>query len=320
MIRPIRVERPLKILGFTDMHLDGNVACAGWTLRLMEKTVAAEAPDLVILVGDNVTGGDNRGRAEQLAGAMTALGVPWCPILGNHEGDNPFAISRREMARIFRNSPCCLMPAQPAVLADGGRGDGETNYAVTLTGEDGRPCFRLIFLDGGSDMAPADVRRFGLSGETRHLYDYVKESQIAWYREQAAGCPSAVFCHIPLPEFAVGYDQGERLAGANRERVCCPMHNSGLFDAMRVCGTVLCVAGHDHINDSRVRYRGVTLMYNRMSGLSSYNVISKGLGDRLIQGCSIYTVSAEGTVTIGDILYEDRYPHYREEIHGIIRK
>ena len=83
---------------------------------------------------------------------------------------------------------------------------------------------------------------------------------------------------------------------------------------------MLCAAGHDHINDARVRYRGVTLMYNRMSGLSSNNVISKGLGDRLIQGCSIYTVSAEGTVTIGDILYEDRYPHYREEIHGIIRK
>ena len=188
MIRPITAERPLKILSFTDMHLDGNDACAGWTLRLMEKTVAAEAPDLVILAGDNVTGGNNRGRAEQLASAMTALGVPWCPILGNHEGDNPFAISRREMARIFRTSPCCLMPAQPAVLADGGMGDGETNYAVTLTGEDGRPCFRLIFLDVGSDMAPADVRRFGLSGETRHLYDYVKESQIAWYREQAAGC------------------------------------------------------------------------------------------------------------------------------------
>lgn len=320
MIRPITAERPLKILGFTDMHLDGNAACARWTLRLMEETVAAEAPDMVIFEGDNVTGGDNRGRAEQLTAAMTALGVPWCPILGNHEGDNPFSISRQEMARIFRTSPCCLMPEKPAFLADGGRVDGETNYAVTLTGEAGQPCFRLIFLDGGGDMAPADVRRFGLSGETRHLYDYVKESQIAWYREQAAGCPSAVFCHIPLPEFEAGYAQGERLAGANRERVCCPMHNSGLFDAMRVCGTVLCVAGHDHINDSRVRYRGVTLMYNRMSGLSSYNVISKGLGDRLIQGCSVYTVTAAGDISVGDIFYEDRYPRYREEIYRIIRR
>ncbi|MGN0747932.1 MAG: metallophosphoesterase [Aristaeellaceae bacterium] len=320
MIRPVTAERPLKILGFTDMHLDGNGACARWTLRLMRETVEAEAPDLVIFAGDNVTGGDNRGRAEQLAAAMTSLGVPWCPILGNHEGDNPFSIARREMARIFRTSPCCLLPEQRAVLADGGRVDGETNYAVTLTGEDGQAVFRLIFLDSGSDMAPEDVRRFGLGGEKCHLYDYVKESQIAWYREQAAGCPSAVFCHIPLPEFAAGYAEGERLAGANRERVCCPMHNSGLFDALRECGTVLCVAGHDHINDSRVRYRGVTLMYNRMSGLSSYNVISKGLGDRLIQGCSVYTVSAGGEISIGDILYEERYPQYREAIHGVIRK
>ena len=169
-------------------------------------------------------------------------------------------------------------------------------------------------------MATADVRRFGLTGETRHLYDYVKDSQIAWYREQAAGCPSAVFCHIPLPEYETGYAESERLAGANRERICCPMHNSGLFDAMQECGTVLCVAGHDHINDSRVRYRGVTLMYNRMSGLSSYNVISKGLGDRLIQGCSVYTVTAGGEISVGDIFYEDRYPWYREEIYRIIRR
>ena len=50
MIRPITAERPLKILGFTDMHLDGNAACARWTLRLMEETVAAEAPDCVMPV------------------------------------------------------------------------------------------------------------------------------------------------------------------------------------------------------------------------------------------------------------------------------
>lgn len=320
MIRPITAERPMKILGFTDMHLDGNAACAQWTLRLMEETVAAEAPDLVIFAGDNVTGGDNRGRAEQLTAVMTALGVPWCPILGNHEGDNPFSVSRREMVRVFRSSPCCLLPEQPVRLWDGRPVNGETNCAVTLRGEDGRAVFRLILLDGGGDMAPADVRRFGLTGETRHLYDYVKDSQIAWYREQAAGCPSAVFCHIPLPEYETGYAEGERLAGANRERICCPMHNSGLFDAMQECGTVLCVAGHDHINDSRVRYRGVTLMYNRMSGLSSYNVISKGLGDRLIQGCSVYTVTAGGEISVGDIFYEDRYPWYREEIYRIIRR
>lgn len=134
MIRPITAERPLKILGFTDMHLDGNAACARWTLRLMEETVAAEAPDLVIFAGDNVTGGDNRGRAEQLTAVMTALGVPWCPILGNHEGDNPFSVSRREMVRVFRSSPCCLLPEQPVRLRDGRPVNGETNCAVTLRG------------------------------------------------------------------------------------------------------------------------------------------------------------------------------------------
>ena len=67
-------------------------------------------------------------------------------------------------------------------------------------------------------------------------------------------------------------------------------------------------------------YRGIRLVYNRMSGMSSYNVISKGLSDRLIQGCSIYDVYADGHVEYGDIFYEDRYGAYRDEIMKVIRR
>ena len=84
--------------------------------------------------------------------------------------------------------------------------------------------------------------------------------------------------------------------------------------------TVAVVAGHDHINDSRTLYRGVVCMYNRMSGLSSYNLISKKLGSTLLQGCSVYFVDAAGAMTFGDILYEERYPQYHDDIYRVIRK
>ena len=117
------------------------------------------------------------------------------------------------------------------------------------------------------------------------------------------------------------FKEGEIISGANREDICCPMYNSGMFEAMaEEGGTVAFVCGHDHINDSHALHRGIRLVYNRMSGLSSYNVISKGISDRLIQGCTVYNVYEDGQVEYGDIYYEDRYPHYREEILKVIKK
>jgi hypothetical protein len=79
------------------------------------------------------------------------------------------------------------------------------------------------------------------------------------------------------------------------------------------------VSGHDHINVSRYLYKGVELIYNRMSGLSSYNVVSKKLADKLMQGCSVYYIHEDGKVTYDDILYEDAFPQYHDDIYAVIR-
>lgn len=323
MIRPIAKDQPLKILGFTDTHLDDHEACRALCMRLIQETIRSEKPDLVVFVGDNVTGGDNRARAEAFTRMLTELKTPWCPVLGNHEGDNPASVTREEMVRLFRQSPYCLIPAEKPVLADGSAVFGETNYAVPLFTDAGKICHKLIFLDGGAYMARADYERFGLDPTNGESYDYLKDSQIAWYRAQLRedDCPSTVFCHIPLPEFEDAWTQGERQAGEKREKICSPLHNSGMFDAIAEGGkTVAYVTGHDHINDFRVLYRGVYMIYNRMSGLSSYNLISKKLGNRLLQGCSVYYIDAQGRLGFGDLFYEDRYPYDHDDIYAVIRK
>jgi len=324
VIRKITNESPLRILSFTDTHMDDNYDCYVWTLRLLRETIEAEKPDLVIFVGDNVTGGAGAAqRAEELTRLMTGLDVPWCPVLGNHEGDNPDTISRAGMAEIFRSSPRCLLPAGKPRTADGRVLFGDTNYAVPLYNSEGRVCHKLIFLDGGNAMSDEDRRRLGFVEVSRFPYDFIKEEQIAWYREEMRrdDCKSMVFCHIPLPEYHDAVRKGELICGGKRENICSPLYNSGMFEAMLEEGrTVAFVAGHDHINDFRVRYRGIQLIYNRMSGFSSYNVLSKRKGDRLLQGCSVYTIDFEGNVAFGDIVYEDRYPQYHDAIHAVIRK
>ena len=52
MIRKITKDRPLKVLGFTDTHLDGYPGCYRMTSKLLRETIETEKPDLVVFVGD----------------------------------------------------------------------------------------------------------------------------------------------------------------------------------------------------------------------------------------------------------------------------
>ena len=311
-------DRTFRILGFTDTHIDGNEKCGEWSMRLIKETVIEEKPDLVVFVGDNVTGADNMERSMAFTDLMTELAVPWCPVLGNHEGDNSASISRDRMMDIFRSSACCAVP-EDAIYHK----DGRFDYAVNLETPDGNTGFKLIFMDGGAYMSDEELRQYGIDKNAGTAYSCLGSDQIAWYRGQVrnCGCSSIVFCHIPLPEFRAAEEEGSVISGANREGICCPMYNSGMFEAMAEEGSSIAfIAGHDHINDSHILYRGIRLIYNRMSGFSSYNVISKHISDRLIQGCTVYEIHADGHVEYGDILYDDRYPQYMNEILKVIRR
>ena len=53
---------------------------------------------------------------------------------------------------------------------------------------------------------------------------------------------------------------------------------------------------------------------------SSYNALTKKASDKLMQGCSIFYIGCDGSVTFDEIIYEDRYPQYHDEIYSVIRK
>lgn len=320
-------DEPFKILAFTDTHFDTYKKKGALTAKYMVENISREKPDLVVFVGDIVTSSTNRTRAKQLAAVMEKLGVYWVGVLGNHEGNNSRSISRKEFIDIYSSYPHCLISAEEKKTADGEKVWGNGNTQINILTKDGKVAQSLFFIDSGDEISDEDAKTYGVSEGSA---DYVKPSQIKWYGERVAaleaGVKSTLFLHIPLCEYAdalsdapkkadgtldfdsVSEKGTQALFGGSLEKVTCPKYNSGLFDAILDGGstrTVVC--GHDHVNDFRILYKGVTLCYNRASGYSSYNAYTKDKSNKLGQGATIYSVNSDGTITFSDIVNSERF-------------
>lgn len=345
-------DEPIKIIAFTDTHLDAKKEKGDVTFSYIVRNIVAEEPDLVVFVGDTVTAGFNRIRCHQLAKTLEQLGVYWAGVLGNHEGDNIWSVSRKGMLKIFSKYDHCLIDNSQKYTHDGTKVWGNGNYVINLADSKGNIYQTLYFLDGGSDMSDEDMIKYDAEFEDKghNDYDYLKESQIQWYKEtvsdienkNGAKVRSILFDHIPLNEYKTAYEEitGETEAtydtpdcydvanengtmlieGQRREAICYSGHNSGMFDAIcEMDSTKLVVAGHDHINDFVVLYKGVILSYNVPSGYSSYNLVSKGISDKLMKGYTTYTVSTDGLVGIYQKRNADIYPEEQGAIKALYK-
>lgn len=336
-----------KVIGFTDMHLDTHQDKGDLTMEYMIRNIVNEKPDLVVFVGDNITSAINRRRAKQLCSTMEDLGVYWTLVLGNHEGDNPWSMSRKQMIKLFSSYPHCLVECDEKKIVMGETVWGYGNHVLNLADETGFIYQSLYFLDGGAEMSEEDMIAYDAEFEDKshNDYDYIKESQIEWYEETVMdieilnGSPvkSVIFDHIALPEYKIAYNEitGETeatgmtpncygapnengtclLFGLRYETICHSGHNSCLFDAIKLMGsTQAVICGHDHINDFGVMYQDVLLAYNEPSGYSSYNLVSKGLSDQLMQGYSIYMFSTDGSMEMTQMHNCDVYPDEQDDI------
>ena len=301
-----RSEGDFKVLMFTDMHLDGKNETSYLTIDHLVKNIQREKPDLVLLGGDNVTSGMNRRRAHQLAEIFEKLGVYWGGVLGNHEGDNKWSITRTEMVNIFASYDHCLMRRGLDAVT------GDCNYALFIENTDGTLRKAFYFLDSFDEMTDAQKAETGWT-EDMSSYDGPKADQIAWYADTAAAAnekygenESILLIHIPLLQMRLNaLPKGEFSAdqpgtqgfvyGAQRENVCCTGYENGLFEAVKAAGTTTVFSGHDHVNTFAVEVEGVLMSYIEMSGYGSYSMRSKGFPEQeWLQGYTALTIAADG--------------------------
>ncbi len=294
----VRKNSEVKVLMFTDLHLDGKNKTSNLTVKNLVDNIVREKPDLVILGGDNVTSAFNSKRANQLAEIFEKLGVYWAGILGNHEGDNSFSISRDDMVEIFSSYDHCLMRKGPENVW------GSFNYSLSVIDEYQKMIHTFYFMDTGDEMTAQDVKKYGLDENDSH-YDGTKESQVKWYteknnslREIYEDFNSTVVVHIPLFQYEKAAESGKFLYGDKLENICESEFDSGLFEAIKKGGTTKSVfCGHDHLNTFGVEYDGILLSYIQPSGYGSYTTESRlGYEEKdWLQGYTVLNIKTDGT-------------------------
>lgn len=284
-------EGKFKIMQFADCQ--DSVMPRQAMIRLMEKALDAEKPDLVIFTGDNITGGGNPGQIltslaiKAVLAPVVARDIPFAMVFGNHDAEG--GVTKETQLKIYQKYTGCLASDPNPDLY------GCATYNLPIKSYDGtKDAFNLWLMDSNE------------YDRVNGGYDWVKEDQISWYQTKSAELanangglvPSLMFQHIPVPEI---YDvlkevpagtpgantrfgktwafelNPERAQGILGEWPCPPDTNGGQFQAVVDRGDVLgIVTGHDHVNDFIGTYMGVDFIQSPGIGFQTYGNEDRG--------------------------------------------
>ncbi|MWV47391.1 metallophosphoesterase [Paenibacillus sp. HJL G12] len=279
-----REDGTFTIVQFTDLHWKNGEPEDDRTRALMERTLDAEKPDMVVFTGDVIyTGEVSPGYSEcenpvqafkDAVATVENRGIPWAVVFGNHDTEN--RITREELMQVALSLPHTVAESGPKEIT------GEGNFTVELVDAEGNPAANLYFLDSGN-LSPLEHVPY---------YNWVRRNQIDWLvsesarlnpAKQAGKLPALTFFHIPVPEYQEVWDT-QTCYGNKYEPVCCAPVNSGLFTALLEMGDVVgTFCGHDHVNDYYGELHGIRLCYGRATGYNTYGREGFMRGARIIR-------------------------------------
>ena len=277
--------------------------------RLVEMT----RPDLITVSGD-IAWSANFVSYRRFTELMESFGLPWAPVLGNHDQEHCPEVTEKEIDVLLTGKNCLFERGDPKL--------GWGNYVLAV-GFDGKPAHGIIFMDSHSyvDYTPP-------GGQTYAAWAEIWPEQIEWYRDRIKELSelgvreSSIITHIPLYPFrdavtaayrpdvdlkAVPPRDGEQTGiwnpgygdvsfGVMYEPVCSYPEDNGFFDVIRDLGnTKTFVCGHDHINTFSTVYRGVRLAYAVKTGSGCY-------WDERINGGTVLKIAPSGRMTVKHIV------------------
>lgn len=264
----------LKIVQFTDTHIELAEKKNLEVYETVQKVLTAEKPDLVMVTGDIVTEDNPQEAFSRLAAIFEKAGIPYAMVFGNHDSEHN--LPRKDVAAFIEKLPLCLNRTDHSV-------EGYTNFVLPVYGKNGKKAALIYCMDSNeySTLEPL------IGG-----WGWFTHEQVGWYRAQSRKFtakndrkpyPALAFFHIPFPEYNNAWNNKTiPPIGVKNEDVCSPEINTGMFAAMLESGDVMgTFVGHDHVNDYIGMHYGVALAYGRVTKTSK-DPIDPGPGGRVI--------------------------------------
>lgn len=212
------------------------------TLNFINRVLDIEAPDFVVMTGDQIFGAaapDPETALFKAVSPFIARKIPYAITLGNHDDES--ILSREQVMKLASSLPYLVAVVGPEGV------DGFGNYAVVVGQLEGRQHSAVFyFMDSHSRSKNPKVNPG---------YDWFKESQVEWLGLQSVALidqardkkfMSMAFFHIPLPEYR---NRGQPMVGQSPEGVTAPKLDSGMREALGSAGVQAVSVGHDHAND-----------------------------------------------------------------------
>ena len=309
-------DKDFKILNLTDVHTENHeLSEDSVKLRILKSTVTELVsrikPDLITISGDMAWGGSFEAY-EMLTEFMESFNTPWSIVWGNHDQEKGYEVLEKT-EEIFSKGKHFLYEQGPKEL---GRG----NFVIAIC-EDDKIVEGLIMMDTHNR-----VKYINKDGNEDWGWGKLYPEQFGWYKENVCkltdqGCKeTTIIIHQPIYAYNhardVAYKEGldtrkldlkasytdeywneeyKGSFGINCEDVCCFKEDDGFFDLVCELGsTKTVIAGHDHVNCSCIRYKGVRLTYGLKTGMGAY-------WKSEMNGGTVLTVTSEG---ITDIKHE----------------
>lgn len=323
-----------KVMHITDVHIGGGFLSKGYdekALNAVALMVTKEKPDLVIVTGDVAfpvpyTAGtfNNYSGVKAFGNLMETLGVYWDVTFGNHDSEAYSYFDREDIAALYGSGEFkhCLFQAGPKDV------DGYGNHTIEVKNSDGIITQAMILIDSQAYIKDNIIESI------KGTYDNIHSNQVEWYEdeinrmnsenrnidEKAETVATHAFFHIPLVEMddawnefkengykdTDNFEYVEGLIGETGRQVCCGFGEDALFEKMlELKSTKAIHNGHDHVNNTTFKYKGITFSYGYSVDYFAYSNIDK-LGSQ--RGNTMITLKPDGTFNIDKYnLYSDRY-------------
>lgn len=274
------------VLQVTDVHILNNEKKDAKAFKTITAMVEKTKPDMIMVTGDITSEKENYSAFKTFCTFMEEFKIPWGFVFGNHEGlDIPYEpdevldpekiTDRETLSNYLESLEYCIYERGDENV------DGMGNFCYTVR-DNGKALMSLIMMDSHS------------YDEENGGYDHFHDNQIEWYEntikkiakeengDESKVVPSLAFFHVPMQEYMTAYDEAKgtdnRVWGfkfPNEDGT--PAVDDQMFETMEKLGSTKgCFAGHDHMNNFSVNYKGIRLTYGLSCDHNIYVVPFRG--------------------------------------------